>query len=390
MADEPGRYAAYVKALQEREASHRLRRLQEAVPDADEPALVRVEGRRLINACSNDYLNLSVHPKVRRAVADAAFAEGAGSTASRLVLGTRPLHVQFEEAFAGFCGREASLLFASGYQTNVAVLSALARRGDEIFVDRLAHNSLLQGARLSQAGLTRFAHNDLDDLRRRLAAATAERRFVVTESVFSMDGDAPDLPALAALCNEFDAFLYVDEAHSIGVNGRDGRGMCHELPRVDLTGGMFGKAFGGMGGSVAGSKVLIQFLMNAAGGFIYSTAPSPPVVAGLMAALELLPGLGRERAALQANADRLRAGLRDLGYDTLASRSQIIPVLIGPEEAALDASRHLLEQGVYASAIRPPTVPEGGSRIRLTLTAAHRAEHIETMLAAFACWKGRP
>lgn len=391
MSDEasPSRYAAYLKALREREASHRLRRVQEATPDARDPAMVWVDGRRLINACSNDYLNLSVHPEVRHAVADVAMADGAGSTASRLVLGTRPLHLRFEEAFAEFCGRDAALLFASGYQANVAALSALAQRGDEIYIDRLAHNSLLQGARLSQAKLIRFAHNDLDDLRRRLSESTSERRFVVTESVFSMDGDVPDLPELATLCQEHDAFLYVDEAHSIGVNGSEGRGICHGLPRVDLVGGMFGKAFGGMGGSVSGSDVLIRYLTNTAGGFIYSTAPSPPVVAGLLAALRLLPQLEGERARLRAMGDRLRYGLRDLGFDTLSSRSQIIPVLIGSEQAALDASRHLHEHGVYASAIRPPTVPEGASRIRLTLTAAHDEGHLDAILRAFSTWKGR-
>lgn len=383
------RFDDFRRALDERHASNRYRRPTTLGSDPD-PAYVVLEGVRLINACSNDYLNLSRHEAVVEAVTAFARADGTGSTASRLVSGTRNCHTQFEDDFAKFLGRERALLFSSGYLANISIMPALVGRRDNIYIDRLAHHSLYQGALLSGAAMHRFRHNDLEHLNELLSThSTGESRsLIVTEAIFSMDGDSPDIPTLCEIADRHDALLYIDEAHSFGITGESGRGMCHGNPRVDLVGSMFGKAMGGMGAAVACNDILSEYLIQHAGGFIYSTALPPPVVGGLQAALDVIPKMDQERSHLDGMQNMMRNGLVDAGFHVLGGASPIIPVVIGTETDTLSLAQHLRARGILAGAIRPPTVPAAQSRIRITLTAAHLEEHIRHVVDAFRSWEG--
>lgn len=345
------------------------------------------EGRELVDFSSNDYLGLVRHPLLIERACEWTQALGTGSGASRLVTGTSEAHLALEARIAGFKGTEAALLFASGWQANAAVIPALlaAAPGAAVFTDRLIHASIHAGLAMAGARQHRFRHNDLDHLEALLSekGREAPARFILTESVFSMDGDRADLPRLAALAEAHDAFLFVDEAHATGVLGPGGAGLSAEAPgRIDLVMGTFSKALGGFGAYVAGSRVMIDYLVNTAGGFIFTTAPPPAVLGAIDAALDLLPGMDAERAHLAALGGRLRAGLARLGLDHGASSTQIVPAVIGPEEAALALSAKLEEAGFLASAIRPPTVPPGTSRLRIALRASHEEGDIDALLAA--------
>jgi len=380
------RFDRFRQALDDRHTSGRYRALQGVDSPSGDGVTISLDGKQYINACSNDYLNLSSHTAVKDAVVQAVNDFGVGSTASRLVSGTSKIHLEFERELANFQKREKALLFSSGYLANVSTIPAFVSRNSSIFIDKLAHNSLIQGSRLSGAEIKRFRHNDNDHLEYLLKTAGSDPKLVITEGVFSMDGDIPDLSTLSAICDRYDALLYVDEAHSFGLFGDGGRGLCYDLDRVDLVGCMFGKALGSMGGSIVGSDLLIDYLVNTGGGFIYSTAPPPAQVAGLQASLKLLRSMDVDRDHLQKLSNYLRSQLNNIGFDTLASESQIIPVLIGSDHETLEISRYLKEEGILAGAIRPPTVPEGSSRIRLTLTAAHTYDHVDAIVDAFHRW----
>jgi 8-amino-7-oxononanoate synthase len=348
-------------------------------------------GRRLIDFSSNDYLGLARHPLLAERSREWTLALGAGSGASRLVTGSSEAHLALENRIAAFKGTEAALLFATGWQANAAVIPALlaAAPGAAVFTDRLIHASMHAGLAISGSRQHRFRHNDLDHLEALLSAKgrDAPARFILTESVFSMDGDRADLPRLAALAEAHDAFLFVDEAHATGVLGLGGAGLSAEVPgEIDLVMGTFSKALGGFGAFVAGSQVLIDYLVNTASGFIFTTAPPPAVLGAIDAALDLVPGMDAERAHLAALGDRLRAGLARLGLDHGASSTQIVPAMIGPEDAALALSAKLEAAGFLASAIRPPTVPPGTSRLRIVLRAGHAEADVEALLDAIeAC-----
>jgi 8-amino-7-oxononanoate synthase len=382
------RFVGFYKALEERTATNRYRRLRNFEIDQD-PAYVIVDGVRLLNACSNDYLTLSKHPDVIEGAVETCRKVGAGSTASRLVSGTRPLHTRFETDLAKHVQRERSLLFSSGYIANVSMISALVGRDDHVYIDRFAHNSLYQGTLLSGATMHRFRHNDLDHLKQLLDShtTTSGKKLIVTESIFSMDGDSPDLMTLCLLADQTDALLYVDEAHSYGIRGFEGQGMAAAFPRVDIIGYMFGKAMGGMGGAVACNDVIAEYLINYAGGFIYSTAPPPQVLGGLIASLQLIKGMDQERAHLASISHMLRVGLQELGFSVTEGESPIIPVLIGSEAETMALYEHLSHQGILVGAIRPPTVPPGSSRIRMTITASHTPAHVNQIVDAFYSWK---
>ncbi len=381
------RFDDFREALDARTATNRYRRLR-CVDIHDEPAYVVIDGVTHLNACSNDYLNLSRHPEVIGGAVRAMGHGGAGATASRLVSGTRAMHTQFEAEMARHLKRERSLLFSSGYLANVSLISALVGRGDHVFIDRLAHNSLYQGARLSDATIHRFRHNDLMHLESMLETSTSSgKKLIVSEAIFSMDGDSPDLDHLCELADRNDAILYVDEAHSYGIKGDAGRGMAASFPRVDIVGTMFGKAMGGSGGCIACNNVIAEYLINHAGGFIYSTAPPPQVIGGLQSSLRLIKEMDRERMHLSAVSESLREGLRSLGLEVIPGDSPIIPVLIGSESNAVALSEHMLEHKIMVGAIRPPTVPTGSSRIRMTLTAAHTQDHVAQIVDAFRAWK---
>lgn len=341
-------------------------------------------GRELIDFSSNDYLGLAAHPLLAQRAGEWAARLGAGAGASRLVTGTLEAHGAVEARIAAFKGTSAALLFASGWQANAAVIPALlaAAPGAAVFTDRLVHASMHAG--LAGTRQHRFRHNDLTHLAELLErhGAAAPARLILVESVYSMDGDRADIAALAALARAHDAFLMVDEAHATGVMGPAGAGLCAGIAGVGCVMGTFSKAFGGFGAYVAGSDLLRDWLVNAASGFIFSTAPPPAVLGAIDAALDLVPGMDAERAHLAALGDRLRAGLAARGFATGASSTQIVPAIVGREADALALSERLADRGMLGAAIRPPTVPAGTSRLRLALRATHSAADIDALLAA--------
>ncbi|MDR6183709.1 aminotransferase class I/II-fold pyridoxal phosphate-dependent enzyme [Asaia bogorensis] len=343
------------------------------------PDAVLRQGREVLDFSSNDYLGLSGHPLLRDRAADWAVQHGTGARASRLVSGTLDLHQQVEGRLAHFKGAEAALLFASGWQANAAVLPALFRLAREqtsmaplVFADKLNHASMHHGCAAAGVKQIRFRHNDLAHLEALLErhAEQPGMRFIVTESVFSMDGDTADIATLSALAKRYNAFFYLDEAHATGVLGPQGRGLSHGH-EVDLVMGTFSKALGSMGAYIAGSRALCDWIITACSGLIYSTAPSPPMLGAMDAALELMPDLEAARLRLRQNAALLRQRLNEAGIDTGGSTTQIIPVMIGDEEATLALAETLEKQGLLTIAIRPPTVPAGSARLRLALSASH-------------------
>ena len=346
-------------------------------------------GRDLIDASSNDYLGLSQHPLVKARAAEWAERHGAGAPASRLVTGTRDITLAVETKLAAFKGCEAALLFSSGFQANatvIPVLSGVGAGATAIFSDELNHASIIHGVRAARCPTAIFRHNDLDHLDHLLRQQTAGgcRKLILTESVFSMDGDRADLPALLQLAERHAAVLYVDEAHATGVLGPQGRGLAAECGGIDIVMGTLGKALGAFGAYIAGSRTLIDWLVNRCPGFIYTTALPPAVLGAVDAALDLVPGMDRERAQLAQNSQRLRDVLAQRNYDTLASSTQIIPAVIGSEQDALAAAQRLEDAGVLTVAIRPPTVPEGTSRLRLTLSSALGEADLQRLLEAVA------
>ena len=348
---------------------------------------IRRDGREMLDFSSNDYLGLSRHPALIERACEWTKQYGAGSGASRLVTGTSEAHIALERRIAAFKGTEAALLFASGWQANAAVLPALlaAAPGAAVFTDRLIHASLHHGCAAAGVRQIRFRHNDYDHLEELLAQRgdKAPARIIVTESVFSMDGDAADLARLTQIAREHDAFLFVDEAHATGVLGPGGAGLSATVPGgVDLVMGTFSKAMGSFGAYVAGSRLLCDYLVNTCGGFIYSTAPPPAVLGAIDAALDLVPAMDEQRSKLAELGDRLRQGLAHGGYPASASSTQIVPVIVGEAQDALALSQKLAEQGMLASAIRPPTVPRGTSRLRVALHATHEPADIDRLLEA--------
>ena len=366
----PADLAAGLAALDA--ASRRRRRPLVTTPQG--PHLT-VDGRGYLAFASNDYLGLANHPALVAALQEGAARFGAGAGASHLVSGHLAPHDAAETALAAFLGREAALLFSSGYQANVGVIGALVGRGDAVFADRLAHASLLDGCLLSRAEFQRFRHNDLADLERRLAASTAPAKLIAVDAVYSMDGDEAPLAALLALAERFDAWLYVDDAHGFGVLGPQGRGTLatHGVaphPRlVQLA--TFGKAAGLAGAAVAADAQVIDWLVNTARTAIFTTAMPPALAHALTAMLALVEPADAARARLAGHVATLRAGCAAAGLRLLPSRTAIQPVLIGNDADAVAASLALREAGLWVPAIRPPTVPPGTARLRVSLSAAH-------------------
>ncbi len=370
--------------LGELAAAGRRRRLRAVEPLA--AGRVRVAGRELVNFSANDYLGLSRHPLLVERARDWAARFGAGSGASRLVTGHLAALEAVEERIARAKGTEAALVFASGWQCNASVLPALLDGGlwdgrPEVFADRLNHASLHMGCQAAGVRQHRFRHNDLGHLAELLDRHRDGPAVIVTESVFSMDGDVTDIAALAGLAARCDALLYVDEAHATGVLGQGGFGLTVGHA-VDVTMGTFSKAMGSFGAYVAGSRAMRDWLVNRASGLIYATAPPPAVLGAIDAAVELVPGLEAERARLAERAAWLRATWAAAGLDTGGSATQIVPVILGDEGRTLAAAAALEERGLLGIAIRPPTVPAGTSRIRFALSAAHADADIERLAEA--------
>jgi len=344
------------------------------------------EGRRAIDFSSNDYLGLAQHPLLIERAREWAARMGAGAGASRLVTGTSEAHVELEAKIAAFKGTEAALLFGSGWQANAAVIPALiaALPGVQVFTDRLVHASMHHGCAAARVRQNRFAHNDLVHLETLLTKhADAPARLILTESVFSMDGDRADLAALAGIARRHDAILYIDEAHATGVLGPGGAGLTATIPgKAAVAMGTFSKALGSFGAYIAGSRVLCDYLVNACSGFIYATAPPPAVLGAIDAALDLVPEMDADRAKLARLGDRLRARLVANGFDVGASSTQIVPAVIGDARDAVALSKRLAEAGMIASAIRPPTVPEGTSRLRIALRSTHDDADIDRLADA--------
>ncbi|CCF84059.1 8-amino-7-oxononanoate synthase [Nitrolancea hollandica] len=351
---------------------------------------IEIDGRRLLNLSSNNYLGLAMHPDVTAAAATAAQALGCGTGASRLISGTSELHQRLETRLARFKNAESALLFNSGYTANTGVIPALVGPGDLVLGDELNHASLIDGCRLSRAEFHTYAHRDAGALEEQLSRAAHEgrgkRRLVVTDSVFSMDGDLAPLTEIAALCRSYDALLLVDEAHATGCLGPAGRGLVAHLgleEDVTVTMSTLSKAFGGFGAFVTGGSLLIEYLVNVCRGFIFTTALPPTVVAASLAALDALEREPEMVERLQANGDRLRCGLQKLGFDTLGSETHIVPVLVGSSDRAMEMAANLRQAGVFAVPIRPPTVPMGAARIRVSVMATHTLSDLEFAIAAF-------
>jgi len=335
---------------------------------------VLLDGKPVLLLCSNNYLGLADHPRVREAAAEAAMRYGAGAGASRLISGTMRIHRRLEERLAEFKGYEAALLFGSGYLANSGVVQALARQGDVVFSDSLNHASIVDGCRLAGAETFVYEHGDLDHLAWGLDEAAGRGSLIVTDGVFSMDGDVAPLEGIVELAREHDVRVMVDEAHGTGAMGPGGRGSVAHAgleDEVDVLVGTLGKALGSYGAFVCCERQMAKYLTNTARTLIFSTAPSPPSVAAAMAALELLREQPRRVEKLQRNAVVLRDALAEEGLPALAGESQILPVVIGDAADAMAASERALANGVFAQAVRPPTVPAGTSRLRLTVMASH-------------------
>jgi 8-amino-7-oxononanoate synthase len=358
--------------LQELEENGLRRRLR--IVDGPQGPSVELDGRALLLLCSNNYLGLADHPRLRLAAAEAAFALGTGAGASRLISGSMSIHAELEAQLAEFEGTEAALLFGSGYLANTGTIATLARDG-VVFSDELNHASIVDGCRLARAETFVYRHADLEHLEWGMQRVKGRASLIVTDGVFSMDGDVAPLPELARLARRHDCRLMVDEAHATGCIGPEGRGSVAAAGlsgEVDVVMGTLGKALGSYGAYVCGSRELIDYLLNSARPFIFSTALPPPVVAAGSAALELLMERPKRVERLMGNAAALREGLREQGLSTGGSQTQIVPVMVGEADDAIALTERLLELGLFAQAVRPPTVPPGTCRLRLCAMATHR------------------
>lgn len=365
-------------------AQHQYRR--RTVVDGPQGTEIVVDGTRYLSFCSNDYLGLASHPAVVAALKKGAERYGAGSGASHLVTGHQRPHHEVEEALAAFTRRPRALLFSTGYMANLGTVAALAGRGDRVYEDRLNHASLLDAGLLSGARLQRFAHGDADDLRRRLGRAPDSQGLILTDGVFSMDGDLASLLRLAEIAQHHRALLMVDDAHGLGVIGATGRGTLEHFglgtSEVPILIGTLGKAFGSFGAFVAGDEELIEYLIQRARPYIYTTALPPAVACATLAALTLVETEGWRREHLHALIARFRRGAQQLSIALPPSQTPIQPLVVGDSQTALKVSTALCARGIYVTAIRPPTVPQGTARLRITLSAAHSEEQVDRLLGA--------
>lgn len=374
----------FIEAALDRRRKGRLyRNLRDITPLS--ASTVLVDGNTMVNVCSNDYLGIARHPLLRERAIEFAECYGTGSTASRLICGSMDCFAAIEAKLANLKRTEAAMIFNSGFQANLSVIPALADPRTLVLSDELNHNSIIQGVILARCAKRLFRHNDLAHLEARLEGARREnfsRIIIVTESVFSMDGDRTDIERLVDLADAYGAITMVDEAHATGVLGESGMGLSVGKG-VDITLGTFGKALGSFGAYIACATPIREYLVNCCSGFIYTTALPPPNLGAIDAALDLVPTMTEARTRLQDNAGYLRRMLQQSGYDTGKSSTQIVPVILGDEQATLTMSRRLEAAGFLATAIRPPTVPQGESRIRVALSAAHCREQIDRLIEAF-------
>ncbi|WAK01334.1 8-amino-7-oxononanoate synthase [Methylobacter sp. YRD-M1] len=346
---------------------------------------LQIDGSKVLNFCSNDYLGLANHPTVVQAFKAGVDRYGVGSGSAHLICGHSNAHHALEEELAAFTDRDRALLFSTGYMANMGVISALIGRGDAVFEDRLNHASLLDGGLLSGARFNRYAHGDISHLNASIATAKG-RKLIVTDGVFSMDGDFAPLQSLSETAKSHDAWLMVDDAHGLGVIGEQGRGIVDYYglgqDDVPILIGTLGKAFGTFGAFVAGSDVLIETLIQKARTYIYTTALPAAVAEATRASLKIVMTESWRRDKLKLLSERFRQGAQQLGLQLMPSSSAIQPVLIGDSQSAVDISNALLNEGLLVSAIRPPTVPQGSARLRVTFSALHEEQHVDRLLAA--------
>ncbi|MGI6640577.1 MAG: glycine C-acetyltransferase [Limnochordia bacterium] len=357
------------------------------VLSGEQQAVSYYDGRRVINLSSNNYLGLANHPRLKEAAIKATEKLGVGSGAVRTIAGTMDIHREFEEKLAKFKNVEACLVFQSGFTANSGTVSCILGREDVIISDELNHASIIDGSRLSRAQIVVYPHGDMDALREALETSQGRRTLVVTDGVFSMDGDIAKLPEIADLAEEYGAILMVDDAHASGVLGRCGRGTVDHYDlhgRVDIQVGTLSKALGGLGGYVAGPQKLIDYLVQRARPFLFSTSHPPGVIAAAMEAIDLIQEEPELIDKLWDNTNFFRKGLQELGFDTGNSATPIIPVIVGDERKTMQLADGLFEAGVFAQGIAFPTVPRGKARVRTIITAAHSEEDLQFALDAFA------
>ena len=379
----------FSRELSDLKQQHLLRHLR-TVGSGNGP-WITVDGRSVLLLCSNDYLGLAGHQDLQDAARAAMDRYGFGAGASRLVSGSSPLHEELEQTLARFKGTEAALLFNSGYAANTGIIPALASEGDAILSDGLNHASIIDGCRLSRAEVHVYSHGDMNHVESLLKkTARARRRLIVTDGVFSMDGDIAPLPDLCTLAEKYGALLMVDDAHATGVLGDSGRGTAEHFGvsgRVPVQMGTLGKALGSFGAYIAGDRDMITYILNKARSLIFSTALPPAVCAASLAALRVLEQEPWRREQLRKNVHRFVVVLMAQGVDVAASETPIIPIIIGDSEKALLAGQSLMDKGMFALAVRPPTVPEGTARIRMTIMATHSPEDLDRAAAAVGMLK---
>lgn len=370
--------------LEARKEQHLYRRRR--IAESAQGPEMRIDGRTVVSFCSNDYLGLADHPEVSQALRKGATQWGTGSGAAHLVNGHSAAHHALEEELAAFTGRKRALLFSTGYMANLGIASALLEKGDVVFEDRLNHASLLDAGLLSGARFQRYAHADSADLQQKMEKGDASSTLVMTDGLFSMDGDIAPLPQLAAACKQHKAWLCVDDAHGLGVLGKNGGGTLsfHNMNANDVPVlmGTLGKAFGTFGAFVAGSEDLVETLIQKARTYIYTTALPSALAEATRMSLKLIQREAWRREYLQQLVSRYRQGAEQLGLPLMPSETPIQPLLIGGNAEALALSEALWERGILVTAIRPPTVPENSARLRITFSAAHTEKHLQQLLLA--------
>ena len=386
MKNETGRLNWIEQQLQHLESNDLLRRLatRESPPVA---GLVQIDGQQFINFGSNDYLGIAASEEMVNAVNHYVSQLGWGAGASPLVNGRGTLHRRLEQELADFEETEAALLFPTGYAANVGTICSLVGKSDVVFSDELNHASIIDGCRLSGAQVLVYRHNDMDHLESLLteSKSSAGRRLIVTDGLFSMDGDLAPVPKLVELAQQFDAMLMVDEAHATGVFGDQGRGVCEHFgieQQVDVRVGTLSKALGSLGGFIVGPQSLIDWVCNRARTYVFSTAQPEAIAGASLAALKIVREQPQRRERLLELANRLRGQLSELGFETGNSESQVIPILVGESELAVNMSKQLRAKGIYIPAIRPPSVPSGNARLRLSLSSDHTDAQIDSLVSA--------
>ena len=379
MRNDPQNLKAFLK---EKQAQH-LYRSPLLSESAQQPQM-KINGETTLTFCSNDYLGLANHPDIRKAFKQAADKYGVGSGAAHLINGHSIEHQKLEEELAEFTGRERALLFSTGYMANIGIVNALMERGDKIFADRLNHASLIDASLLSKAKMQRYVHNDIAHLEKLYDKNNSENTLILSDGVFSMDGDTAPVTQLATIAQQHKAWLMIDDAHGIGVLGKNGAGLLEQQnlsqQQVPILMATLGKSFGTAGAFIAGSDDLIEYLIQTARTYIFTTAMPPAIAAASRASLKLVQKEGWRREKLQSLILQFKQGANELGLELMPSNTAIQPILIGSTKKALDISNKLRSHGILVTAIRPPTVPEGTARLRVTFSAQHGENDINILL----------